>query len=367
MPEGSRWGEVRRYTDYAMLFAMLALFGLGCMSVYSASPMSGGVSVYGSRQLIWGAASAVFYIAILRIGYKNVFVATKPFFVLTLFLLVLLLAVGYTSKGAQRWFNLGFFRFQPSELGKVAFAMMLAHVCAIKPPTNWRNILLVFLLSGVTIMVILVQPNLGSSIVYFVMMFAVILAAGMSYKLLAAMILGGLAMLPPLFFMLQPYQRTRILIFFDPYIDPQGAGYNVIQSRIALGSGGLFGKGFMHGTQGKLHFLPEPHTDFIFSVFAEEFGFIGCAVVLLLFALLLWRIISTAKYTKDIKAKLYCVAIAAWIWFQMTESVMMSMGLAPVTGLPLPLFSYGGSALLSVVIALAIVQSIFVMSHEDRF
>ena len=178
---------------------------------------------------------------------------------------------------------------------------------------------------------------------------------------------AGLAMLPLGWMVLKPYQRMRLLVFIDPTVDPQGAGYNVIQSRIAVGSGGLFGKGFMHGTQGKLHFLPEPHTDFIFSVFSEEFGFAGCVVVLFLFGVLLLRVLAVSQYTKDVRAKLMCVAIAAWLWFQIFESVAMSMGLAPVTGLPLPLFSYGGSSLLVICIALGLVQSAHIAARRERF
>jgi rod shape determining protein RodA len=166
---------------------------------------------------------------------------------------------------------------------------------------------------------------------------------------------------------LKEYQKLRLYVFLDPYIDPQGAGYNVIQSRIAVGSGGLWGKGFLHGTQGRLHFLPEPHTDFIFSVYAEEFGFVGAMIVIILFALLLWRLLRAAFRTKDPRAKLLCVGTSAWIWFQVMESIAMSMGLAPITGLPMPLFSYGGSSLLMEFVALALAQSVAISPVRDKF
>lgn len=367
MPEGSRWSEIYSNLDIVMLLCTLALFGLGVATVYSASPGSGGMSQYMVRQLLWGALSACCYMVTLRVGYKNALSAAVPLFGVTVLLLILLVIIGQATKGAVSWFNLGFARFQPSELGKVSFALMLAHFCVAVPPTTLKGILYALGLSGFIVLLIMLQPDLGSTLVYMVIMFAVLYAAGASYKILGGMFFAGLSSLPFLWMLLKPYQRMRIHVFFDPWIDPQGAGYNVIQSRIAVGSGGLFGKGFLRGTQGKLHFLPEPHTDFIFSVFSEEFGFIGCLTVLLLFAVLLWRIISVAKYTRDMKAKLLAVAIGAWIWFQVTESVAMSMGLAPVTGLPLPLFSYGGSALMSVTIGLALVQSIAIKSREDRF
>ena len=310
---------------------------------------------------------AAVYLAVLKADYRNFLKYAWPLFIAIVVVFVLLLVVGHTAKGSQRWFNFGFFRFQPSELGKVVFALALARLCSALPPSSGRGIGAAILVAGAAIVPIMLQPDLGSSLVYAVMLFAVFVAAGAPVKILGSIVGAGAAMLPLGWMILKPYQRMRLLVFLDPMIDPQGAGYNVIQSRIAVGSGGLYGKGFMHGTQGKLHFLPEPHTDFIFSVFSEEFGFIGCAVVLLLFAILLWRILNVSQYTRDLQAKLMCAAIAAWLWFQIMESVAMSMGLAPVTGLPLPLFSYGGSSLLVIALGLALVQSANIVARQERF
>ena len=365
----SRWSDIKAYTDYVMLVLVVLLFFLGVAAIYSASPVSAGKGLggYALRQLVWGGVSAIIYIVIIKVGYRRIISLTMPLFALLTLMLILLLIVGHTSKGAQSWFNLGFFRFQPSEMGKVILAMTLSVLCTKIPPTNIRGILFSLLLAGFLIGLIMLQPDLGSALVYSVMLFAVFVVAGTPVKFLAGMVISGLALLPVGWLVLKPYQRMRMMVFMDPTIDPQGAGYNVIQSRIAVGSGGFWGKGFMQGTQGKLHFLPEPHTDFIFSVFSEEFGFIGSSIVLLLFGLLLWRILAAAQYTKDMQAKIMVTAIAAWLWFQITESVAMSMGLAPVTGLPLPLFSYGGSSLLAVVVALALVQSVVIVSKENRF
>lgn len=367
MPKGSVWKEIRSNIDWLMLIATVALYATGVAAIYSASPPVGGVSYHAARQLVWGGVSLVIYVLVLRVGYRNILKLTKPAYVVMMILFVLLLVLGHRSKGAQSWFNLGFMRFQPSEIGKVVFAMALASLCTALPPTDGKGVLAALVLSGVTIVLILLEPDLGSSLVYCVMMFAVLIVAGTPIKYLAAMVAAAIAMLPAAWFLLKPYQRMRLFVFVNPNMDPQGAGYNVIQSRIAVGSGGLLGKGFLQGTQGKLHFLPEPHTDFIFSVFSEEFGFVGCFIILLLFSILLWRMISAAKRTKDMRAKLTVTAIAAWLWFQITESVAMSMGLAPVTGIPLPLFSYGGSALLAVSIGLALVQSVAIASKEESF
>lgn len=370
MPEkrGSSWREIRSNIDLLMLFATIALFLLGIAAIYSASPNKAvTMSSFAVRQLVWGATSAVIYVMVLKIGYEKFLDLAGPLFGIMLAVLVLLLVVGHTSKGSQSWFNLGFLRFQPSEMGKVILALALAQVCFKLPPTDFKGIAAAVGLAGVMIVLILLQPDLGSSLVYSVMFFAVLVAAGAPVKFLSGIVVSILAMLPVAWMFLKPYQKMRLMVFLDPTIDPQGAGYNVIQSRIAVGSGGLFGKGFLHGTQGKLHFLPEPHTDFIFSVFSEEFGFIGCLIVLILFTVLLLRMLNVAYYTRDTRGKLLIAGIAGWIWFQITESIGMSMGLLPVTGLPLPLFSYGGSSLLAVAIALALVQSVIIVSREGRF
>ena len=365
------WGEIFANLDWLMVLVTLILFGCGLSAIYSASASfaKGGapVSDFVVKQALWGLLSAGVYLAVLKTGYKNFLKYAWPLFVCIVLVFIVLLVAGHSAKGSQRWFNLGFFRFQPSELGKVIFAITLAKLCALVPPNSAKGLAAAFLTAGTVIVLIMVQPDLGSALVYAAMLFAVFIAAGTPVKLLLGLIGSGIAMLPLGWLILKPYQRMRLLVFLDPTIDPQGSGYNVIQSRIAVGSGGLFGKGFMHGTQGKLHFLPEPHTDFIFSVFSEEFGFIGCAIVLILFAVLLWRILNVCQLTKDMETKIMCAAIAAWLWFQIMESVAMSMGLAPVTGLPLPLFSYGGSSLIVIALGLALVQSAYIDVARERF
>lgn len=360
--------EVKKGTDKVMLVAAVLLLIIGVAAIYSAgySPVNNN-SPYALRQFVFGMFGFVLHYFIMRIGYKNILKTAIPLSCLTIIFFLLLLIVGHTSKGAQSWFDLGFIRLQPSELGKIVFALMLARFCTIVSPDSIKGIVLVFGVALLFIIPIMLQPDLGSALVYSVMLFALLIIGGASSKLLIGIICAGFAMLPAGWLLLKPYQKMRILVFMDPSIDPQGAGYNVIQSRIAVGSGGFFGKGFLNGTQSKLHFLPEPHTDFIFGVFSEEFGFAGCIIVLTLFALLLWRILAISAKTREPEARMLCIMIAAWIWFQMTESIAMCMGLAPVTGLPLPLFSYGGSALVAVMIGLALVQSVAVTLAKERF
>ncbi len=364
------WVDVRAYTDWVLVIVTVVLFCCGLAAIYSASAaFSSGDSVSGFvvRQCVWGALGAFAYLAAVKLDYRNAMRYAWPMFGVMLAMLAVLLMIGHTAKGAQSWFNLGYFCFQPSELGKVVFALVMARLCAAVPPYTFKGLCAALGTACVIMALVLFQPDLGSTLVYAVMLAAVLIAAGTPAKVLAGMAASAAAMLPLGWMVLKPYQRMRLLVFVDPSIDPQGAGYNVIQSRIAVGSGGLFGKGFTHGTQGKLHFLPEPHTDFIFSVFSEEFGFIGCVIVLSLFCLLLLRILAVSQYAKDVRAKLMCVSIAAWLWFQVFESVAMSMGLAPVTGLPLPLFSYGGSSLLVICIALGLVQSANIAARRERF
>jgi rod shape determining protein RodA len=345
-----------------------ALFALGVVSIYSAGKgVRSSTVVFVVRQLIWGGASAAVYIVILRVGYRNFIRLGFWLYAFTFFCLVVLFFKGVASKGAVRWFRFGVISFQPAELGKVSLILFMSRFCARRPPENIKNLILTLAMCGSSVIMILLQPDLGSALVYIAIIFAILAVAGTPVKYLTWLVITGLCATPILWKSMRAYQKLRLFVFLDPYIDPQGAGYNVIQSRIAVGSGGLWGKGFLQGTQGKLHFLPEPHTDFIFSVFAEEFGFIGGIIVIALFACLFWRMLRGAFRVKDIRAKLLCIGVVAWLWFQVMESIAMSMGLAPITGLPMPLFSYGGSSLLMVAIALALVQSVAVSPVKENF
>ncbi len=364
---GYTWGEIRKGLDRTMLVVTLVLFGLGLLSIYSAGAgVRRSTALFAVRQLVWGGVGAVAYVAILRIGYQSFIRWGYWIYGLTLVVLAAVLVFGTAAKGAQSWFRIRSIGFQPAELGKVALILLLSRFCSRYPPDNLKKLFLALALACVSVLMILLQPDLGSTLVYGAIIFSMLVVAGTPGKYLATLVGGALVVMPFFWGSLKAYQKLRLVVFLDPYIDPQGAGYNVIQSRIAVGSGGLWGKGFLHGTQGRLHFLPEPHTDFIFSVFAEEFGFVGGVIVILLFALLFWRLLRAAFRTKDIRAKMLSVGVVAWLWFQVMESIAMSMGLAPITGLPLPLFSYGGSSLLMEAIALALVQSVAVSSVRDR-
>lgn len=361
------WPEIYRESDKAVALTAVALLALGILTIFSACmgvhPLTGHFAL---KQFFWGLLAAIFYVGVLKIGYVRFLDWAYPLYGLTLLVLLAVFIVGETIKGAQSWFSLGPLHMEPSEFGKVALALFLSKQACLHPPKEAKSFFLLLCLSGISGLLVLLQPDLGGALVYGVMIFAVLAVAGAPKRFLWSLV-GFVGLSFPFFWgFLKEYQRLRLIIFLNPMLDPMGAGYNVIQSRIAVGSGGLFGKGFLAGTQSKLHFLPEPHTDFIFSVYAEEFGFLGSLLVLSLFAFLLWRLVQAGLRSRDPRAKLLVVALTAWIWFQIVESVAMSMGLAPITGLPLPLFSYGGSSLLAIGIALGLIQSVAVYGSRER-
>jgi len=352
--------------DLALLFCIVVLYFIGVIFIYSAAS---GINVSGigfaRRQMIWGAVSTLAFGVVLKIGYRRFLSWGYWIYGGILCCLLLVLLTGVVAKGAQSWFSFGGLRLQPSELGKISLALLLAKLSVYGKLETLSGFMRVWALSGCSLVLVLLQPDLGSSLVYATMIFAALWASGCRKRHFFSLIGLGLAMLPVGWHLLKEYQKQRLMVFVDPSLDPLGAGYNVIQSRIAVGAGGLFGKGFLKGTQSKLHFLPEPHTDFVFSVFAEEFGFLGAVIVIGLFTVLLWRIIGIGVRTKDSRARIFVAGVSGWFWFQTVECIAMSMGLAPVTGLPLPFVSYGGSALLSLAVALGILQSIFVSTRRQ--
>lgn len=345
--------------DKFFCLSVIILVLVGIFSIYSAG---GGASGIGKslafRQSIWAVVSIFSSLMVLMIGYKWFMDWAYAIYSVSLFFLVLVLVIGAVTKGAQSWLALGPFHLQPSEFGKVAFALAMSKHMVRYTPDNPVRLAKVTALGIPAIILVLIQPDLGSAAVYSFMLFTGILVAGGINRYSSSLFAGCFAMLPVGWHFLKDYQKLRLTVFLNPSIDPLGAGYNVIQSRIAVGSGGFFGKGYLQGMQSKLHFLPEPHTDFIFSVFAEEFGFIGTLLLIIFLLLVLWRIFNAGRNVRDIRVKYFVVMIAAWLFFQSTECIAMSIGLMPVTGLPFPFISYGGSSLLSIFLSLGIIASI---------
>ncbi len=355
MTEKTSLGALFRALDYPLLAAVAAAYFIGVAAIYSAAGGPAGMGkFYAGRQLVWGAAGLCALVLTLRADIEFFLERSYWLYGFCCVVLLLLFVLGHRAKGAQSWINLGILRIQPAEFAKLGVAFVMARHLTVFPPFSPRRFAEALLLGGISAALVLVQPDLGSTLVYGVMIFAALFAAGSPKRYLLSLVGAGAAMLPVGWTLLRDYQKKRVLVFINPELDPLGAGYNVIQSRIAVGSGHFFGKGFMSGTQSKLRFLPEPHTDFIFSVLAEEFGLVGCVILLFLLTFILWRMLRIALKSRSVTAKILIAALTAWLWFHCVESVGMSMGLLPVTGLPLPFVSYGGSSLLSEIFAVAV-------------
>lgn len=286
-----------------------------------------------------------------------------PVYILMVILLIAVFLVGSKSHGALRWIALGSFRFQPSEFAKFSMILMLSYYCSKFPPMhlgyNLRALILPGFIILFPILLILAQPDLGTSLSVLGISVSILLLVGVKKRILTITgILSCVSILPMWYFVLKPYQKQRILTLFNPEADPLGTGYHIIQSKIAVGSGGISGKGFMQGSQTQLEFLPEHTTDFIFSVLAEEWGFFGSVFLLGLYFLLIYRLLDLARKCRDPYQTLFCFGFAAFLLIHVFVNIGMVVGILPVVGLPLPLFSYGGSAMLIIMFMAGIALNI---------
>jgi rod shape determining protein RodA len=287
---------------------------------------------------------------------------------LALLLLIIVFVSGVVRLGAQRWIRLAWFNFQPSEIVKLVMVIFLARYFSRKSADDmslkvnrygiFRALILPFLFVAVPVFLIIEQPDLGSGVIVMCIFMAMLFLASVKLKYILFFLALSIRALPVGWFLLRDYQRERLLVFLNPGIDPLGAGYTIIQSKIAIGSGGLLGKGWLAGTQNQLHFLPESHTDFIFAVFVEERGVLGALVLLSLYFILIHQGISIASRTSDTFGKLLASGIALVLTIQVFINVAMNMGMAPVVGLPLPLMSYGGSSVIVTYMALGMLANI---------
>ena len=290
------------------------------------------------------------------------------FYIIVLGLLVWASLFGITAQGSQRWIDLYFINLQPSELMKIAIIICFAkyyHRVQINSVNNFRNLLIPIIILILPIILVLSQPDLGTSVLIAGSGLAVIWLAGIRARYFVYAFLSLLVTAPFVISFLKPYQKLRILTFFDPERDPLGAGYQILQSKIAVGSGGLFGKGYLKGSQSYLEYLPEKHTDFIFTLFSEEFGFMGSSILLVLYLIMLFRIIRIGLESKSYFAKFYCFGFAAAIFIYITVNMSMVLGLLPIVGSPLPIMSYGGSALLATMLGFSIVMSSKIYNKES--
>ncbi|MDQ6992467.1 MAG: rod shape-determining protein RodA, partial [Mariprofundus sp.] len=352
--------RVFKSIDWLLLLTLLGLAALGMITLYAALHQ-GVPSLWYKQALFWGVGMSAF-VGLCFMPLRLLGLVCWPLYGLALLMLLLVPFIGDVHMGARRWLDLGVVNLQPSEIMKWALMFMLAHWFASREAKGWVEILIPLLLMGMPAALILMQPDLGTTLVLLFAASAIIIAAGLPWRLLGFSIVGGIASLPILWHFMHDYQKQRVMTLLDPQSDPLGAGYHVIQSSIAIGSGGLFGKGFLHGTQARLHFLPEQHTDFIFSVLAEEGGFIAVVLLLFLYGFLILRILRIAHKAHSRFASLLCIGIAAMFILYISVNIGMVSGVFPVVGLPLPFISYGGSALVSMLAAMGLVMRVAIES-----
>ena len=317
-------------------------------------------------QVAFYLVGLVLFFVFSRIDYRLYGVLAKPIYFAALLLLAVTLAIGLESRGAVRWISVGPLRLQFSEILKpflvAAFAARMAKVDV----RSLRQFLVNCLWVAVPVFLVLKQPDLGSAMVYFSAFAALIFAAGTNLSFLLASVFSSVAVIPVVWHFLAGYQRSRILSFLEPQTDPLGASYNAIQALISVGSGSLLGKGLGRGTQSHLYFLPEHHTDFIFASLAEEMGFVGAAAVVVTFFVLCWRLLVITTKCPDQAGRLTALGIGILIITQLFVNVGMNIGIVPVTGITLPLISYGGSSVISTMIGLGIVENIVLSSRPKE-
>lgn len=353
--------------DWVFVLVLSLIAGAGALMLFS---------IAGSSWTPWAAAHVARFgicllmmIALAMIDIRVWFALAYPVYGLGLLLLVAVEAVGDVRLGAQRWLSIGSFSFQPSEVMKLGIVLALARlyhgVSAERARLSWW-LLVPTLMIGAPVLLVAHQPDLGTAMLIALTGGAIVMLAGLSWKIIGAAVVGALAVIPPfVMFGMHDYQRQRVLTFLDPESDPSGSGYHILQSMIALGSGGLLGKGYGLGSQSQLNFLPEKQTDFIFATLAEEFGFVGCVSLLVLYAAAIFMALRTSYLSHSHFGRLAAAGVTATFTLYVLINGAMVMGLAPVVGVPMPMLSYGGTVMLTVMIGFGLVQSVRVHRYAE--
>jgi len=312
------------------------------------------------RQVSWVGVGLVGLLVVVSVDYRNLVRTAPVLYVVGLGLLTSVFVLGRTVSGARRWIHLGPLTVQPSELFKLIFIITLAWAFTAGRGERLSRAALIgtFVLLGVPFLLVVRQPDLGTALVLVPVLAATLVGIGIRMKVLGALTLAGVAAMPLGWFVLKPYQRDRLLVYLDPFRDPLGTAYNVIQAKIAIGSGQLLGKGIGGATQSRLSFLPERHTDFIFAVFAEMWGFLGCLVLIVAYVLLVMRGFEIAAGTRETRGRILALGVTTVFAAQILINIGMVTGLLPIVGIPLPLMSYGGSSMVVSLTALGLLLSI---------
>lgn len=357
--------------DWQLLLIMLIICSYGLLVIGSATQGAniGDPYLYLRKQAVWVLIGMLGILAIISIDYVNFYNWCWYIYAGNLVFLSAVLFVGREAGGAYRWIDLKVFDFQPSELAKIVIIITLARLLV-----DYKDKLKMFftpcillLYVSVPMLLIFLQPDLGTSLVFIIIFFSMLFIAGVPWKHLLTFLGCAVAAFPLLWSRLLPYQKMRLIVFFNPELDPLDYGYQLKQSMIAIGSGGVTGKGLFEGTQARLQFLPAQHTDFIFSVLGEELGFLGAAVLFILYFFLIYRILKIGSFSKDSFGAFICIGVAAMIIFQILVNVGMTLSIMPVTGLPLPFMSYGGNSMLVNMFSVGIVINIGMRRHKIQF
>tara|TARA_B100000029_G_scaffold515518_2_gene623040 strand:+ start:104 stop:1228 length:1125 start_codon:yes stop_codon:yes gene_type:complete len=351
--------------DFQLFFLVILLGIISIFAMYSTA--RGNFDYYTKSHLYRFIIFFVIFIVSSLLSISFWHRLSYLFYIFVLFLLLGVNFFGVTASGSTRWINLFVFNLQPSELMKVAIIIFLARYYN-KIPAEQINSIKFFILPifvlFIPFMLVVNQPDLGTAMLLLMGGVAVIWLVGVRIKYFMFSSIVMICLAPVAISFLKPYQKSRILTFFNPERDPLGAGYQIIQSKIAVGSGGIFGKGYLNGSQSYLDYLPEKHTDFIFTLFSEEFGFVGSVFLLLIYALIIYRIMAIGTNSRNNFSRLYCYGFAASFFIYVAVNMSMVLGLLPIVGAPLPIMSYGGSSMLAMMVGLGIVMSCKVNSQE---
>ncbi|AHI06319.1 rod shape-determining protein [Bdellovibrio bacteriovorus W] len=351
--------------DFNLIIVIFALNLIGLINLYSAThgPSSTDVASLFISQIMWLIVGWVVFLVVTLVDYNFVNRLAIIIYILNLLAIIYVTFFGKVALGAQRWIDLGFFRYQPSETMKLALIMMMAKILANRNPLGngmgFKELAAPLITLGIPFVFVVEQPDLGTAMMLAAIGGTLLIFSKVKKWILATIFALGIIALPIAWkFVLHDYQKNRVLTFLSPTSDPRGTGYNSIQSKIAVGSGRLFGKGFMKGTQSQLEFLPERHTDFIYSVLSEEYGFVGSISVVGLFIFLFLIGIRIAMNARDKFGALLTVGVLAYVFWHMFVNIGMVIGLLPIVGVPLPLLSYGGSSMLTTMAGLGLISSV---------
>ena len=358
--------------DPILFIIIIALIGISIANMYSATCVikgNAGLKIF-KKHIYWHAISLIIFFIMLTFDYHFLKKWAYHIYSISIFLLLLVLVWGKITSGSQRWFKFGPISFQPSEFAKLSVAIIISYFFSELPAKRnytLKEIWVVFLLILIPALLILKEPDLGTALIIVIFSCTVIFFSGIKKSSILALVCIGLIVAPVVWMNLKDYQKKRVLTFINPNMDPLGAGYHITQSKIAIGSGMVFGKGFLKGSQTRLHFLPEQHTDFIFSVFAEEWGFIGSFILISLFLALILRGLDIARTSKDSFGRYMALSITMMIFWQIFINMGMVTGILPVVGTPLLFMSYGGSSLVFTMTSVGLLMNIRMrryMFHE---